>query len=98
MLAQIVHLITKIDPLKYLSGKAMLTGRLAKWMMIFSKFEIHYVKRKAMKGQAIADQLVDFPLEDMTPMKIEFPNVSIMHITERTWNFFFDGSHTQNGT
>lgn len=70
MLAHTVHLIAKIDPLKYLLSKAVLIGRLAKWMMILSKFDIQYVKRKAIKGQAIADQLADFPLEDMTPMQI----------------------------
>ena len=30
-------------------------------------------------------------------MQIEFPDASIMYITERTWKMFFDGSHTQNG-
>lgn len=36
MLENIIHLIKKIDPLKYLLGKASLIGRLAKWMMILS--------------------------------------------------------------
>ena len=40
MLAHTVHLIAKIDPLKYLLNKVALTGCLAKWMMILSKFEI----------------------------------------------------------
>ena len=94
MLTHIVHLIAKIDPLKYLLKKVVLTGHLAKWMMILSQFDIQYVKRKAIKGQAIADQLANFPLEDTTPMQIEFPNASIMYITKRTWKMFFDGSHT----
>ena len=97
MLAHTVHLVAKIDPLKYLLRKIALTSLLAKWMMILSEFHIQYVKRKAIKGQAIANQLADFPLEDTTPIQAEFPNASIMHITETTWKFFFDGSHTQNG-
>ena len=97
MLAHTVHLIAKIDPLKYLLSKVALTGRLAKWMMILSEFDIQYVEHKEIKGQAIADQLANFPLEDTTPMQIEFSDASIMYITERTWNIFFDGSHTQNG-
>ena len=40
MLAHTVHLVAKIDPLKYLLSKAVLTGRLAKWMMILSEFDI----------------------------------------------------------
>ena len=94
MLVHTVHLIAKIDPLKYFLSKAALTSHLAKWMMILSKFDIQYVKRKAIKGKSIADQLDDFPLEDTTPMKIEFLDASIMYITERTWKMFFDGSHT----
>ena len=94
MLVHIGHLIVKIDPLKYLLSKATLNSHLAKWMMILSKFDIQYVEHKAIKGQAITHQLVEFPLEDTTPMKIEFLDASIMYITKRTWNFFFDGSHT----
>lgn len=94
MLGHTVHLIAKIDPLKYLLRKNALTGHLAKWMMILSEFDIQYVKHKAIKGQAIASQLADFPTEDATPMKIEFLDASIMYITERTWKIFFYGSHT----
>ena len=40
MLAHTMRLMAKIDPLKYLLRKASLTGRLAKWVMILSKFDI----------------------------------------------------------
>lgn len=55
MLVHIVHLIAKIDPLKYLLSKVAFTGCLAKWMTILSEFDIQCVERKAIKGQAIAD-------------------------------------------
>ena len=55
LLTHKVKLISKIDPLKYLLKKIALTGRLAKWVMILSEFDIKYVDRKAIKGQAIAD-------------------------------------------
>ena len=57
MLNHTTHLISKIDPLKYLLSKASLTGRVAKWVLILSKFNIVYKDRKAIKGQVIADQL-----------------------------------------
>ena len=50
MLAHIVHLIAKIDPLKYLLSKATLIGYMAKGMMILLEFDIQYVKCKAIKG------------------------------------------------
>ena len=55
MLVNITQIFTKIDPLKYLLNKAALTRWLAKWMMILLEFDIQYVKRKAIKGQAIAN-------------------------------------------
>ena len=46
MLAHTIHLIAKIDPLKYLLGKASIIGRLAKWMIILSEFDIEYIEHK----------------------------------------------------
>jgi hypothetical protein len=50
MLAHTVKLVTKIDPLKYLLRKATLIGRLAKWVMILSEFDIHYIDQQAIKA------------------------------------------------
>lgn len=84
MLAHSIKLIAKINPLKYILSKATLTGRLAKWVMILTEFNIEYVEHKAIKGQAIVDQLASAPLEDDQPLNIEFPDESIMHITQRS--------------
>ena len=46
----------------------MLTRQLAKWMMILLEFDIQYIKRKAIKGQAIADQLDKFLMTDNAPL------------------------------
>lgn len=77
MLIHSVKLIAKIDPLKYLLSKSTLTGRLAKWVMILSEFDIEYVDRKAIKGQVIADQLADAPLQNDMPLHIEFPDSTL---------------------
>ena len=66
--------------------------------MILTKFDIKYVERKAIKGQAIADQLASAPLTDDQPLHIEFRDESIMHVTQRSWKMFFDGSFTQHGS
>lgn len=68
MLTHKTKLIARIDPLKYLLNKATLIGRLAKWVMILNEFDIEYIERKAIKGQAIVDQLVDAPIIDVTPI------------------------------
>ena len=55
MLAHNIHLIGKIDSLKYLLDEAALTSRLSKWMLILSEFDIKYIEHKEIKGQAIAE-------------------------------------------
>lgn len=92
-----MHLIAKIDPLKYLLGKAALIGRLAKWMMILLEFDIEYFECKAIKGQAITNQLTDFPIQDNALIQVDFPNEHLMYMIERTWKMVFDGSFMQNG-
>ncbi|GLJ16330.1 hypothetical protein SUGI_0276010 [Cryptomeria japonica] len=98
MLTHKTKLVARIDPLKYLLNKATLTGRLAKWVMILSEFDIEYVDRKAIKGQAIADQLVDAPMIDDVPLSSKFPNESILTMSHaKPWQLYFDGSYTQHG-
>lgn len=82
MLAHSIKIVANIYPLKYLLSKATLTGRLAKWVMILTEFDIEYVERKSIKEQVIADQLVDSLLEDNQPLNIEFLDESIMHLTQ----------------
>lgn len=43
MLTHQVTLISKIDPLKYLMTRPMLTGRLAKWAIVLTEFDLTYM-------------------------------------------------------
>ena len=43
MLAHRVTLISKVDSLKYLMTRPMLTGRLAKWAIILIEFDLTYI-------------------------------------------------------
>ena len=83
MLAHTIHLIEKIDSLKYLLCKAVLTGRLTKWMMILLEFDIEYVEHKAIKGQAIENQLADFSLQDNAPIQVDLLDKHLMYVNER---------------
>ena len=60
-----------MDLIKYIFEKPALTGKISCWQMLLSGFGIVFVTRKAIKGQAIADYLVDQPLND--PELLEFP-------------------------
>ena len=43
MLAYKVLLIARMDPLKYLMEKPMQDGKIAKWVLLLSEFDIKYV-------------------------------------------------------
>lgn len=94
MLAHRVTLISKVDPLKYLMTRPMLTGRLAKWAIILTEFDITYMPQKAIKGQALADFLAEYPIPDDSPLACEFPGEEVMHVEEEDpgWEMYFDGA------
>lgn len=91
-------LIARMDPLKYIFEKPSLTGRISRWQMLLAEFYIIFVTQKAVKGQAIADQLADNPLPDYEPMQTYFPDEEVMFATEEEpeeypdWRLFFDGA------
>ena len=57
-----IHLVAKVDPVKYILSRPVISGRLAKWSVAFQEFEIAYIPQKAIKGQALANFLVDHPI------------------------------------
>lgn len=38
-----VHLISQLDPLRYLFHKPILPSRLMRWLVLLTEFDIHYV-------------------------------------------------------
>jgi len=68
MLSHTIWLISKMDPLKYIFEKTSLTGRITRWQMLLSEYDILYVTQKAIKGSALVDYLAHQPIEDYQPM------------------------------
>ncbi|XP_071900998.1 uncharacterized protein [Coffea arabica] len=84
----------------------MPTGRLAKWQMILSEFDIVFTSQKAVKGQAIADHLAENPRDDeYQPLHTYFPDEKVLFVgavedmSERCpeWRLFFDGAANSVG-
>ena len=74
--------------------------------MLLSKIDIVFVTRKAIKGQAIADYLVDQPLNDPELSESLFPDEDLMVLEPELdsvelwhWKLYFDGAanSTRNG-
>ena len=91
--------------MKYIFEKPALTGRIARWQMLLSEYDILYVTQKAIKGSALADFLAHQPVEDCQPMLPDFPDKDIsvlFHADEynhelNTWTLFFDGASNVMG-
>jgi len=71
-----------MDPVKYIFEKPALTGRIARWQVLLSKFDIVYVTQKVIKGSALPDYLAQQPINDYQPMHLEFPDEDIMTLFE----------------
>ncbi|XP_050890237.1 uncharacterized protein LOC127095610, partial [Lathyrus oleraceus] len=82
MICHTTLLISKMDPIKYIFEKPALTGRLARWQMLLSEYDIQYVSQKAIKGSVLSDYLANQPVEDYQSLKFDFPDEDIMLVKD----------------
>ncbi|XP_070035735.1 uncharacterized protein [Nicotiana tomentosiformis] len=99
LLAYTTYLISQMDPLKYIFQKPMPTGRLAKWQILLTEFDIVYITRTAMKAQALADHLAENPVGDeYESLNTYFPDEEVNIVEEvvqddsQIWKLYFDGA------
>ncbi|KAJ9543906.1 hypothetical protein OSB04_023613 [Centaurea solstitialis] len=88
------HIIVVTNyPLKTVLRKPELTGRLAKWSIYLSGFDIEFKPKTAIKSQVLADFVAEFSpgLEPTTCDEI----VMISH--NKPWILYFDGSSNIRG-
>jgi ribonuclease HI len=85
LLSAEIIVIYKSDVIKNMLSAPVLKGRLTKWMFALSKFDIWYQPVKAVKGQALADLIV------------ERINTNIATLFVRAWAMYFDGSACEDG-
>ena len=52
-----------MDPLKYLFEKLALSGRLSRWLILLTEFDLKYVARKSIKGSVVLDFCAENPIE-----------------------------------
>ena len=59
-----ILLVSRLDPLRYLFDRPILTGRLMRWLVLLTEFDIQYVTQKSVKGSIVADHLASLPVSD----------------------------------
>uniref|UniRef100_A0A2N9GLY1 Integrase catalytic domain-containing protein n=1 Tax=Fagus sylvatica TaxID=28930 RepID=A0A2N9GLY1_FAGSY len=75
-LAHKIQLMTKSHPIRSLLQRPVLSGRLAQWLLQLSQYEISTETPTAIKSQAIADLLAQFPGEDNSIWTLNFDGSS----------------------
>ncbi|XP_052185223.1 uncharacterized protein LOC127796857 [Diospyros lotus] len=80
-------IVLSSQPLRHVLGKPDLSGRMLKWAVELSAFDIDYRSRPAIKAQALAN----FILEGTLPKEAD-EGVS------QTWTLFVDGSSSVEGS
>ncbi|XP_028070435.1 uncharacterized protein LOC114272919 [Camellia sinensis] len=89
-----IQIVTISDPIRYLLSKPALTGKVARWLLALGEFEITCVAPKAIKTQALADLLAQFPSGDYEPVNEELKGEvhATMASEESFWTLSFDGA------
>ena len=79
-----ILLVSRLDPLRYLFDRPVLTGRLMRWLVLLTEFDIQYMTRKSVKGSIVADHLASLPVSDDRPIDDDFPNEQFVSMTSIT--------------
>ncbi|KAJ9542262.1 hypothetical protein OSB04_028768 [Centaurea solstitialis] len=91
------HIIVVTNyPLKTVLRKPELTGRLAKWSIYLSGFDLTYKPKTAIKSQALADFVAEFSPGVEQPSHDEINNMMIPD--NQLWTLYVDGSSNIRGS
>ena len=93
-----IILVSRLDPLRYLFDRLVLTGRLMRWLVLLTKYDIQYVTHKSVKGSIVVDHLASLPVFDDIPIDDDFPDEQIVLVTSIAgWRLYFNVASNQSG-
>uniref|UniRef100_J3MEC9 Uncharacterized protein n=1 Tax=Oryza brachyantha TaxID=4533 RepID=J3MEC9_ORYBR len=77
------------DVIKYMLQKPILSGRIGKWAYALVEYDLAYEPLKSMKGQIVADFIVDHRINDDMEM--------VGYLSVCPWKLYFDGLACKQG-
>ena len=97
MQAHTIRVISKADSIKYILSRPVLSGCLAKGVVILEQYDLIYMPQKAVKGQALADFLTDHPIPDNWELNDDIPGEEVFFIDIiPLCEMYFDGTARQD--
>ncbi|MFS7963937.1 putative reverse transcriptase/retrotransposon-derived protein, RNase H [Helianthus anomalus] len=88
-----IHVKTNY-PVKNVLRKPEMSGRLAKWSVKLSAYDLVYEPRNAIKSQALADFVADFSSDIQNEVDLE---VQQLRETLESWTLYTDGASNVRG-
>ncbi|ONK57061.1 uncharacterized protein A4U43_C10F16210 [Asparagus officinalis] len=96
LVGQTIHVISRMNPIRvFMTQPAALNWRLARWALLLSQYDIHFMPQKSVKGQAICDLMASHPLGAKTDLFEDLPDEppeANMTSSPEVWQMFFDGA------
>ncbi|WJX67950.1 hypothetical protein P8452_52368 [Trifolium repens] len=83
-----VYVYSHFDVIKHMLTKPILHSRIGKWALALTEYSLTYKPLKAIKGQIVADFIVDNSLVEMPQEYVDI----------QPWILYFDGSKHKYGT
>ncbi|RVW74208.1 Ribonuclease HI [Vitis vinifera] len=84
--------------LAQLDDSPALVGRLMRWLVLLTEFDIHYVTQKSIRGSIVTDHLASLPVSDGRAIDDDFPDEDVVAATSLTgWSMYFDGAANHSG-
>ena len=69
-----ILLVSRLDRLRYLFDRPVLTGRLMRWLVPLTEFDIQFVIQKSVKESVVVDHLASLLVSDDKPIDVDFPD------------------------
>ena len=75
-----------------------MTGRLMRWLVLLTEFDIQYVSQKYIKGSIISDHLASLLTSEDRPADDDFLDEKFVAKTSLSrWCMYFNGAANQSG-
>ena len=84
--------------LRHLFDILALVGRLMRWLVFLTEFDIHYVTQKSIRGSIVVDHLASLMVSDGRTIDDDFPDEDVAAVTSLSgWRMYFDGASNHSG-